>query len=154
MRRVVIGVAALLVVGGVSLGLVNMLGRNVEAGMWQPTAAIPTGTGGKPESWREVRKFAISMDSGICVDEPTEGGPTFDHVEVEETDEDVTITAFAEVDTGGGCDRVGVRIDAGTVTLAQPLGNRKLIDGSVDHRYVVGPRSDRAWDSYLEGPVE
>lgn len=80
---------------------------------------------GKQEEWTAAtttgeRSLSVRYLGGSCEDQRS--------VDVDETDESVTITITTRT-FARGCDDVGNPRRV-TVTLDQPLGNRKLLDGA------------------------
>lgn len=78
------------------------------------------------------REIPLLVQGGYCVREKRETQRFIDRVEVEETDKTVTITVFTtQRGYGSGEVCLGVGDDMlGEASLAEPLGDRVLLDGA------------------------
>lgn len=102
---------------------------------WRLSAVPPT----------DVAELAVSASSYACVVDDSAGihaSETFDHVEVIETDETVSISTWlGRSETSGfrrSCDQVGYVLPIVKVELAAPLGDRTLVDPACSEDRFAG----------------
>ena len=122
-----LAVGAVVVLGA---GVIWFASRNeVITGPWGVAATFPdTPRNDSFEPSRSARRIPIGISAGDCYEDED---VTVDRIDVEETTEDVTITAHLKVPgspTGDDC----LSGTLGVVTLAAPVGDRRLLDGSHD----------------------
>lgn len=101
----------------------------VITGPWGVAATFPdTPRNDSFEPSRSARRIPIGIQADDCYEDDA---VSVDHIDVEETTENVTVTAYLKVprtSTGDDC----LSGTLGVVTLDAPLGDRSLLDGSRD----------------------
>ena len=135
MRRAHVAAGVVLGVVVLALVAVRFYQDRPEPQRWMvSTSPDPAGWGDRERVPPAANSFEILIDSGRCIPDADlpERSP-LDRIDVEETDSEVTVTAYVDPvgqplwPEGGGSDCL--TYVPGTVDLSEPIGSRTLIVG-------------------------
>ena len=86
------------------------------------------------------RSVSIVIDGGYCVGNPAKSQTTVNHVDAEQSADEIVLTVYANV-WAGLCSGIGGQVRH-EVQLDEPIGDRVILDGIADPPAQRWPRPD------------